>query len=61
MNRVSSLMISSSHPVFAAAITYVNMALAGLLGLIAVGYVVFFHSAVTQDLPEGSDATGAGA
>ncbi|MHB8376016.1 MAG: hypothetical protein ACYDEB_03575 [Dehalococcoidia bacterium] len=61
VNRVSSLMISSSHPVFAAAITYVNMALAGLLGLIAVGYVVFFHSAVAQDLPEGSDATGAGA
>ncbi len=57
ISSISSLMISSDHPVFAAGLTYVSMALAGILGLIAVGYVVFFHAAVTADLPE----TGTGA
>jgi hypothetical protein len=60
IDRISSLMISSEHPVFAAGLAYVNMALAGILGLIAVGYVVFFHAAVTADLPEAAE-TGAGA
>lgn len=56
----SRLFISSDHPVFATAITYANMAVAGLLGLVAVGYVVFFHSAMTNDLPEAADAGIAG-
>jgi hypothetical protein len=50
LNRVSSLLVSSSHPVFATGITYVSIALAGVLGLIAVGYVVFFHATVTSDI-----------
>jgi hypothetical protein len=36
------------------------MALAGVLGLVAVGYVVFFHSALAPDLPEAGDASAAG-
>jgi hypothetical protein len=55
VDGISSLMISSDHPVFAAGITYANMAVAGVLGLVAVAYVVFFHSAVSADLPD--DAT----
>jgi hypothetical protein len=50
LNNVSSLMVSSSHPVFATGMTYVSIALAGVLGLIAVGYVVFFHATVTSDI-----------
>jgi len=60
VSNFSSLFISSEHPVFAAGLTYVNMALAGLLGLVAVGYVVFFHSAMTQDLPEAGEGATAG-
>jgi hypothetical protein len=60
VSSFSKLFISSEHPVFATGLTYVNMALAGLLGLVAVGYVVFFHSAMTRDLPEASETMGAG-
>ncbi len=54
------LFISSDHPVFATGLTYVNMALAGSLGRVGVGYVVFFHSTMTRDLPEAADAGIAG-
>src|SRR5579864_7468941 len=37
VNGLSSALISSQHPVLAAAFTYINMALAGILGLVAVG------------------------
>lgn len=60
ISRVSSLFISSEHPVFATGLTYVNMTLAALLGLVAVGYVVFFHAAMTRDLPDGAETTIAG-
>ncbi|HEY5477290.1 MAG TPA: hypothetical protein VIK11_11340 [Tepidiformaceae bacterium] len=50
LNRLSSLFVSSSHPVFAAGITYVNVALASILGMIAVVYVIFFHATVTPDI-----------
>lgn len=50
-NGLSSALISSQHPVLSAALTYVNMALAGVLGLVAVGYVVFYHTSVASDLP----------
>jgi hypothetical protein len=36
------------------------MVLAGTLGLVAVGYVVFFHSAMTSDLPDAGETTMAG-
>ena len=60
VSTFSRLFVSSDHPVFATALTYVNMALAGSLGLVAVGYVVFFHSSMTRDLPEAVDAGIAG-
>jgi hypothetical protein len=60
VSSFSKLFISSEHPVFATGLTYVNMALAGLLGLVAVGYVVFFHSAMTRDLPEAGESATAG-
>lgn len=50
VSNLSSLFISSSHPVLAAAMAYLSMALAGVLGLVAVGYVFFFHASVTNDL-----------
>ena len=53
INGFSSLLISSQHPVFATAMTYVSLGLCSVLGFIAVGYVVFFHAAVTRDIPEG--------
>jgi hypothetical protein len=61
VSTFSKLFISSEHPVPAAAITYVNMALAGLLGLVAVCYVLFFHAATAPDLPAGEAGSGAGA
>lgn len=60
VSTFSRLFVSSDHPIFATALTYVNMAAAGTLGLIGVGYVVFFHSAMTRDLPEATDAGIAG-
>jgi hypothetical protein len=60
LHSVSSAMISSDHPTFAAGVAYLNMALAGVLGLVAVGYVVFFHSALAPDLPEAGEASAAG-
>ena len=45
----SSLFISSQHPVFAAGMAYVSMALCGALGLVAVFYVVFSHASVAND------------
>jgi len=60
LDNVSSLLVSSSHPVFAAAITYVSVALAGILGLIAVVYVLFFHATVTNDVPETAPGVGGG-
>lgn len=52
VNGLSTALISSEHPVLATTFTYISMALAGVLGLIAVGYVIFFHAAVVADLPE---------
>ena len=60
LDDYSSLFVSSSHPVFAAAMAYVSVALCGILGFIAVGYVAFFHASVVTDLPEPiSDKAGA--
>lgn len=50
LNDFSSLFISSSHPVFAAGMAYVSMALCGALGLVAVAYVLFFHATVVGDV-----------
>ena len=50
-HSVSSVFISSDHPVFSAGMTYVSMGLAGALGLVAVIYVAFFHAVPTKDLP----------
>lgn len=61
VSTFSRLFISSDHPIFATAMTYVSMTLAGLLGAIGVGYVVFFHSAMTRDLPEAGEAGATGA
>jgi hypothetical protein len=60
LDDVSSLFISSSHPVFAAGMAYVTMALAGVLGLVAVFYVIFQHATVGPDLPN-ADAKAGGA
>ncbi len=60
VSTFSRLFVSSDHPIFATAMTYVSMTLAGALGAIGVGYVVFFHSAMTRDLPEAGDAGIAG-
>jgi len=59
LHSVSSQMISSEHPTFAAGMAYLCMSLAGVLGLIAVGYVVFFHSAMAPDLPETDEMAAA--
>jgi len=59
VHRFSSLFVSSDHAVFAAGLTYVSVVLASLLGLVAAGYVVFFHSAMTHDLPEPAEGTAA--
>ncbi|HYM14948.1 MAG TPA: hypothetical protein VEZ14_05275 [Dehalococcoidia bacterium] len=61
VSTFSKLFISSDHPVFAAALTYANMALAGALGMVAVVYVVFFHASPARDLPEEGASTAAGA
>lgn len=58
VSGLSSALISSQHPVLAAAFVYISMTLAGLLGLIAVGYVVFFHASVSSDLPEAAATQG---
>lgn len=50
LDDFSSLFISSSHPVFAAGMAYVSMTLCGLLGLVAVVYVLFLHAAVADDV-----------
>ena len=60
MDSISSRLISSSQPVAAAAMAYISMTLAALLGLVAVGYVVFFHAGVTPDLPEARQGAGGG-
>jgi hypothetical protein len=60
VSTFSKLFISSEHPVFAAALTYLNMTIAGVLGLVGVGYVVFFHSAMTSDIPDAADAGAVG-
>lgn len=60
LDGVSSLLVSSSHPVFAAGITYVSVALASILGMIAVVYVVFFHATVAADVPETTPGVGGG-
>lgn len=60
LDGVSSLLVSSSHPVFAAGITYVSVALASILGMIAVVYVVFFHATVAADVPETTSGVGGG-
>ena len=51
VHGLSSALISSEHPVLAAAFAYISMGLAGALGLVALGYVLFFHAAVAADLP----------
>lgn len=56
----SSLFISSSHPVFAAGMAYVSMTLSGILGLIAVVYVIFFHASVADDVGDARAATAGG-
>ena len=56
----SSLFISSSHPVFAAGMAYVSMALSGALGLVAVVYVIFFHASVADDVGDAKAATAGG-
>ena len=61
VSTFSKLFISSDHQVFAAALTYVNMALAGLLGAVAVVYVVLFHATPAPDLPDEGAPTAAGA
>ncbi len=59
INGFTSLFISSEHPLVATGLAYVSIALCGLLGLVAVGYVVFFHATVAPDLPEGkAEAAG---
>lgn len=60
VDTFSKLFISSEHPVFAAGITYVSMALAGALGLIAVAYVLFFHATAEPDIPSAGEGIGAG-
>ncbi len=55
LSGLSSALITAEHPVLAAALTYVAMAVAGLLGLVAVGYILFFHATVTTDLPSPAD------
>lgn len=52
LNWLTSALISSHHPVLSAAFVYVNMAIAGVLGFIAVGYVILYHATVSSDLPE---------
>lgn len=56
LDSFSSLFISSSHPVFAAGMAYVSMALAGVLGLAAVVYVLFFHATVSDDIGDATPA-----
>ncbi len=51
VSGLSTALVSSQHPVLAAAFTYLSMALAGVLGLIAVAYVVVYHTSVAHDLP----------
>lgn len=58
LTGLSSLLVSSSHPVFAAGVSYVTAAIAGVLGLIATVYVVFMHASVAEDLPGASRAGG---
>ncbi len=58
LDSISSLLVSSSHPVVGAAMAYISMALASILGLVAVGYVVFFHASVTVDAPKNQGAVG---
>ncbi len=60
VSGISTALISSNHPVLAAAMAYVSMTIAGILGLIAVGYVIFFHATVAPDLPEMSEGTAGG-
>ncbi len=50
LSDFSSLFISSQHPVFAAGMAYVSMAICGALGLIAVLYVIFSHASVADDI-----------
>ena len=57
---ISSALISSNHQVLAATMAYISMTIAGILGLIAVGYVIFFHATVIPDLPEASGTAGGG-
>ena len=52
----TSALISSHHPVLSAAFVYVNMVIAGVLGFIAVGYVIFYHATVSSDLPETAES-----
>lgn len=59
INSISSQMISSNHAEFATGLTYLNMGLAGLLGLVAVGYIVFFHSAMSREIDDAPELEGA--
>ena len=58
IHGLTSALISSQHPVLSAAFVYVNMTLAGVLGLIAAGYVIVFHASVSNDLPDTAESTG---
>ena len=60
VSGISSALISSNHQVLAATMAYISMTIAGILGLIAVGYVIFFHATVIPDLPEASGTAGGG-
>jgi hypothetical protein len=61
LTGLSSLLVSSSHPVAAAAIAYVTMAVAGVLGLIATIHVVFTHATVADDVPAPATGSAGGA
>ncbi len=56
LDSFSSIFISSRHPVFAAGMAYVSMAIAGALGLVAVVYVLFFHATVSDDIADAKEA-----
>lgn len=58
-SSIHSLLVSSNHPIFGAGLTYVNMAIAGVLGLIAAGYVIFFHATPVADSTAPATTRGA--
>jgi hypothetical protein len=61
INGFTSLFISSQHPVAATGLAYASIVLCGILGFVAVGYVIFFHATVVPDLPEAKAGAAGGA